>query len=435
MIKKALLLLLLAAVWAFGSWWYYTCVIKGFCRTNGTFTSAAERTKNAGLAATAAIGATGAAIATGAVALKADEPQPATTEFIDQDNDAISDEDERSLGTDPTNDDSDADGFKDNEELGAEVQNPTDTDGDGIINALDDDDDNDTLLTIDEKSLSTDPLSADSDGDGLDDAIEVNGSLGTDPMNPDTDGDGISDGIEIGSNTSKPVDTDGDGTIDALDSDDDNDGLPTALESKFSSDPLSIDSDGDGINDKEEIGKNLDQPVDTDGDGIIDLVDPENDTPSNNTVTDSAPVPATPEQGDNADEVTVDTIQGTDASPADIAIPIQKSRLYFPFRSANPRLSNSAKEYFEEVSQWLNQNPNHSVVLTGHTDSIGKAASNLNLGLKRAIEIKDMMVKLGANTAQIDVASMGETQPIASNKTEAGRHQNRRVELIPAVKK
>jgi outer membrane protein OmpA-like peptidoglycan-associated protein len=73
-------------------------------------------------------------------------------------------------------------------------------------------------------------------------------------------------------------------------------------------------------------------------------------------------------------------------------------------------------------------------VLTGHTDSIGKATSNLNLGLKRAIEIKDLMVKLGAQSAQIDVASMGETQPIASNDTEAGRNQNRRVELIPSIK-
>ncbi len=45
------------------------------------------------------------------------------------------------------------------------------------------------------------------------------------------------------------------------------------------------------------------------------------------------------------------------------------------------------------------------------------------------------MVKLGAKPAQIDVASMGETQPIATNKTEAGRYQNRRVELIPELKK
>ncbi|PWQ99002.1 OmpA family protein [Leucothrix arctica] len=431
MIKKALLLLLLAAVWAFGSWWYYTCMIKGFCRTNGTFTSAAERAKGAAITTAAA---TGIVVAAGANTPKEDDQQVAATDFIDQDNDAISDEDERSLGTDPSNDDSDSDGIKDNEELGTDLQNPTDTDGDGIINALDDDDDNDTLLSVDELKNGTDPLSVDSDADGLDDPTEVSGKLGTDPMNPDSDADGISDGIEIGSNISQPIDTDNDGTIDALDSDDDDDGLPTLLESKLSSDPLSVDSDGDGISDKEEVGKDLDQPMDTDGDGILDLVDDSNDTPSTTDITDTA-TPATPEQGDAKDEVTIDTVESADDSPADMDIPIQKSRLYFPFRSANPRLSGAAKEYFEEVSLWLNQSPSNSIVLTGHTDSIGKAKSNLNLGLKRAIEIKDLMVKLGAKSAQIDVASMGETQPIASNKTEAGRHQNRRVELIPTVKK
>ena len=429
MIKKALLLLLLAAVWAFGSWWYYTCVIKGFCRTNGTFTSAADRAKGAALTTAAA---TGIVIATGANSSDDANQQAPATDFIDQDNDAISDDDERSLGTDPSSDDSDSDGIKDNEELGTDLQNPTDTDGDGIINALDEDDDNDTLLSVDELKISTNPLLADSDDDGLDDAVEVNGTLGTDPLNADSDDDGISDGIEIGSNVNKPVDTDGDGTIDALDTDDDNDGILTALESKFSSDPLSVDSDGDGINDKDELGKDLDNPVDTDGDGIIDLVDASNDTADTKAET----TPAEPEQVNAAaDEVTVDTIASADDAPADMEIPIQKSRLYFPFRSANPRLSSAAQTYFEEVSKWLNQSPNHSIVLTGHTDSIGKAKNNLNLGLKRAIEIKDLMVKLGAKPAQIDVASMGETQPIATNKTEAGRYQNRRVELIPELKK
>ena len=160
MIKKALLLLLLAAVWAFGSWWYYTCVIKGFCRTNGTFTSAADRAKGAALTTAAA---TGIVIATGANSSDDADQQAPATDFIDQDNDAISDDDERSLGTDPSNDDSDSDGIKDNEELGTDLQNPTDTDGDGIINALDEDDDNDTLLSVDEMKISTNPLLADGD--------------------------------------------------------------------------------------------------------------------------------------------------------------------------------------------------------------------------------------------------------------------------------
>ncbi len=57
----------------------------------------------------------------------------------------------------------------------------------------------------------------DADGDGLTDAQEQ--SLGTNPFNPDSDGNGIQDNVEIGSNIDAPLDSDGDGTIDALDSD------------------------------------------------------------------------------------------------------------------------------------------------------------------------------------------------------------------------
>ena len=466
MIKRALLLLLLTAVWAFGSWWYYTCMIKGFCRTDGAFTSATDRAKTIAATGAAAVTAT----ATGLISDEATDsqtPEPTqeatetneqatpstTTEFLDQDKDAISDEDERRLGTDPSSDDSDKDGLKDNIELGADLLNPTDTDKDGIIDALDEDDDNDTLPTSQEITLGTDPRNTDTDDDALSDADEVNNDkIGTDPLNPDTDNDGISDGSEVGSEPNQPMDSDKDGTIDALDEDDDNDGIPTSIEIQVNSDPLNQDSDGDGINDNVEIGSNPNQPIDTDGDGIFDIIDSENDSPaapltenSDTTPESNAPTeandesaPAEPEQATtpatpNDDQVTVDTSENQSID-TDSGITIQKSRLYFPSRSANPGLSEAATNYFKQVTLWLNVSPTHTVVLTGHTDSVGKAKNNLDLGLKRAIEIKNLMVKLGANEAQIDVASMGETQPIASNKTDSGRRQNRRVELIPALK-
>src|SRR5262245_60709694 len=66
----------------------------------------------------------------------------------------------------------------------------------------------------------------DTDGDGLEDAVEI--LLGTDPSKKDSDDDGISDLIEvtpIGGGAPAKVDTDGDGIIDALDTDSDNDGI------------------------------------------------------------------------------------------------------------------------------------------------------------------------------------------------------------------
>jgi len=134
--------------------------------------------------------------------------------------------------------------------------------------------------------------SNDSDGDGLSDAYET--KIGTESYLSDTDGDGIKDGVEIGKNLKTPLDSDNDSVIDALDYDDDNDGLPTFLESKKDSDKdglldyLDSDSDNDGVADGEEAGylnkdKNLDGiddafdlgrkgAVDNNGDGIDDNV-------------------------------------------------------------------------------------------------------------------------------------------------------------------
>ena len=139
-------------------------------------------------------------------------------------------------------------------------------------------------------SVNAKTLAVDSDGDGLSDLFEE--KIGTEAYLSDTDGDGIKDGIEVGDNLGKPLDSDSDGRIDALDYDDDNDGLPSFLESKIDTDKdgikdyLDKDSDNDGVADGVESGvlnkdKNLDGiddafdiqragAIDENGDGIED---------------------------------------------------------------------------------------------------------------------------------------------------------------------
>ncbi|SHJ89872.1 C-terminal domain of CHU protein family protein, partial [Arenibacter nanhaiticus] len=88
------------------------------------------------------------------------------------------------------------DGINDGAEVGLDGNNPTDSDNDGIIDALESnktDSDGDGIVDQDD-SDNTDPDS-DSDKDGLTDEEEA--SLGTDPNNPDSDGDSIQDGIEF----------------------------------------------------------------------------------------------------------------------------------------------------------------------------------------------------------------------------------------------
>ena len=153
-------------------------------------------------------------------------------------------------------------------------------------------------------SLSAKQALPDSDGDGLSDQYEI--TLGTEVYLADTDGDGINDGVEVGADLEHPLDTDGDKRINALDYDDDNDGLPTILDNngeKYSdvdgdglTNHLDPDSDNDGISDGLEAGllnqdENLDGiddafdvehrgGVDKNGDGISDnlkLPDANND--------------------------------------------------------------------------------------------------------------------------------------------------------------
>ena len=137
-----------------------------------------------------------------------------------------------------------------NESIASSIVVGTDTDGDGIPDVIDTDDDN----------------------DGLSDTDEIN--IGTDPLNPDSDNDGVEDGKEVGADTSTPVDSDGDGTIDALDNsnDSDLDGLSNYLETLIGTDPNLRDSDSDDFRDDEELAVKL-SGVDSDDDGIDDALD------------------------------------------------------------------------------------------------------------------------------------------------------------------
>ncbi len=121
---------------------------------------------------------------------------------------------------------------------------------------------------------------ADADGDQVSDYTE-RCVLGTNPGLPDTDGDGLNDFVE--SNGGARVDTDGDGTIDALDSDSDNDGLSDLAEGggdtdgDLTPDYRDVDDDGDGLLTTTEIADGLVHGADVDGDTVINSLDTDSD--------------------------------------------------------------------------------------------------------------------------------------------------------------
>ncbi len=238
----------------------------------------------------------------------------AVAQTYDTDEDSISDGDEfRIWGTDFLDDDSDDDDYLDGEELNQGAKPPVeygdsaddyimynDPDRDGMNNAVDYDSDNDGLIDEDETAarVNTDPYDYDTDDDGYSDGYEVNTHLTnalvaedadgdgwadgweetwfkTDPDNVDTDGDGINDNIENPLSGFDPLDpftgrdTDGDGLIDALDWDSDNDGLDDAYE-ELNGDGVSSGDDGDGVYEGGTYDETDAYNADSDNDGLSD---------------------------------------------------------------------------------------------------------------------------------------------------------------------
>lgn len=118
-----------------------------------------------------------------------------------------------------------------------------------------------------------------------------------------------------------------------------------------------------------------------------------------------------------------------DGAVASPQIDIAPRIVYFDNNSDFIPLDDELREYLSQAIQYLRQHADNTLSLTGHTDNMGPAANNKVLGLNRANKVKEMLVALGLNEAQISVSSEGEERPVAGNDTEAGRAKNRRVEI------
>lgn len=90
------------------------------------------------------------------------------------------------------------------------------------------------------------------------------------------------------------------------------------------------------------------------------------------------------------------------------------------------------ERYFEllrNVKAYAEQK-NYAIRIIGHTDSKGSDEYNMKLGMRRAISVRNKLVEFGLDPARvIGVDSMGERQPVATNETDEGRFENRRIEF------
>ena len=100
----------------------------------------------------------------------------------------------------------------------------------------------------------------------------------------------------------------------------------------------------------------------------------------------------------------------------------------FPLNSTS-RISDPAiDDYLDKLAERVIQT-GEQVQLIGHTDNTGSSETNMTLGRDRARAIQSILLNKGVPEDQLTVSSRGEEQPVASNDTESGRAENRRVEV------
>lgn len=101
------------------------------------------------------------------------------------------------------------------------------------------------------------------------------------------------------------------------------------------------------------------------------------------------------------------------------------------FASGQSKLLPAAQSKLSEVASALSNGDQKSkIVVEGHTDSAGSTESNRELSLERAAAVRDALVSNGVSAERITVEGFGETRPVADNTSQAGRANNRRVEIV-----
>jgi outer membrane protein OmpA-like peptidoglycan-associated protein len=315
---------------------------------------------------------------------------------------------------------------------------------------------------------------ADNDRDGIEDTADrcpsdpesKNGVEDADGCpEPDTDGDGLVDpadrcpkepelknGIEDEDGCPEP-DADADGIIDAQDrcpkkpetrnGFEDEDGCPDKAPAAPAD--ATADTDGDGLPDvsdrcpkkpetkndfKDEDG--CPEP-DTDGDGIVDGLDrcPKKPETMNGFKDEDGCPDKAPAEPASAAAPAPEPAPEPAAAPSGETAEL-KLLVFFDFGSF--ALTPRSIEVLEKTEAWLKAHPGVRIRLQGFTDNVGDDTFNVVLSQKRAARVRQHLVNHGIVPGRIELRGFGERWPRASNDTDSGRAENRRVRLLPLTR-
>lgn len=252
----------------------------------------------------------------------------------------------------------------------------------------------------------------DKDGDGIldteDECPEVPGVVSANGC-PDRDGDGVADGTDrcpdiagLPGMQGCP-DRDGDGIADIDDNCPDVPGL-----AQYKGCP---DTDGDGIADDTDECPDAPGPIanqgcpDTDNDGLADNMDKCPDVPGTR-------------ENYGCPEVSVEVKKRLAFAATAIQFDLGKSSI-----------QKQSHKILDEIVGILNDYPDYYMTIDGYTDNTGNAERNLELSKLRANSVRDYFISKGVAADRLVADGHGDANPVASNKTSAGRAKNRRVEM------
>jgi outer membrane protein OmpA-like peptidoglycan-associated protein len=111
------------------------------------------------------------------------------------------------------------------------------------------------------------------------------------------------------------------------------------------------------------------------------------------------------------------------------ALPPSPRRFVVNFLFQSDELTAESRALMPELLAVVRERPLATVVVTGHTDTMGTASANHALGLKRAAAVRNLLISAGLDASRIEVSSLGETDPLVSTKDETAEPRNRRVDI------